>query len=311
MQPLNLASAAQRVKFRHLVCFLEVARLSSIVKAAEVLRISQPAVSKTLHELEETLEVQLFDRSHRNVVLTRFGEVFLQYAGASITALRQGVDSIAQARGSAAVTVIVGALPTASSRIMPGAVSLFTQESLLSKVRIVTGPNAFLMSQLHAGQVDFVIGRMAEPEVMKGFSFEQLYSEKVALVVRCSHPLLASSVFDFNMVAQYPILMPPPGSAIRPVVDRFLVAQGIGNIRDQVESVSTSFGRAYTRATDAIWIISEGVVAEDLETGDLALLPLDMSQTLGPVGLTKRSDIALSLPAELLVRCVREVSARS
>lgn len=298
----------QNIKFRHLVCFLEVARLESVVKAAEVLRVSQPAVSKTLHELEEALNVPLFDRSHRNVTLTRFGEVFLQYAGASVTALRQGIDSISQARAAHPVIVKVGALPTVSARVLPRAVKLFTEVSLGSKTQIVTGPNSYLMDQLRLGDVDFVIGRMAEPETMLGFSFEYLYAEKVIFVVRPDHPLLEAQPFDFVAIGGYPVLMPPPGSVIRPIVDRFLVSHGIAELRNQVETVSMAFGGNYTRTSDAIWIISEGVVIEDIVDQRLAALPLDTSQTLGPVGLTKRARSVSSLPVELLIQAIRDAA---
>ena len=65
---MTMNITTQRIKFRHLIYFAEVARLGSVIKAADALRISQPAVSKTLRELEEELGVDLFDRSHRNVV---------------------------------------------------------------------------------------------------------------------------------------------------------------------------------------------------------------------------------------------------
>ena len=81
-----------RIKHRHLTCFEEVARQKSIGKAAMSLAISQPAVSKTIRELEEILGVELFDRTHRSVELTAYGEVFLRYASASIAALRLGVE---------------------------------------------------------------------------------------------------------------------------------------------------------------------------------------------------------------------------
>ena len=67
-----------RIKFRHLTCFLEVARQRSVVKAADTLSITQPAVSKTIRELEEHLDARLFDRSKRGVTLTDFGKVFLR-----------------------------------------------------------------------------------------------------------------------------------------------------------------------------------------------------------------------------------------
>lgn len=295
-----------RVKLRHLVCFVEVARLRSVVKAAAVLGISQPAASKTLQELERILGVPLFDRSRRAMALTPFGDVFLRYAGASITALRQGMHSLANAQAAGAA-VTVGALPTVSARILPAAIVHFTAQRLAMTPRVVTGPNGFLLSQLRLGDVDLVIGRMADPDAMAGLSFEHLYSEKVVLVVRPGHPLSARSPFDPAAIAGHQVLMPPPGALIRPSVDRLLVAHGIGPLADQVETVSNAFGRSYTRATDAVWIISEGVVAEDLAEGQLASLPLDAADTFGPVGLTTRTDMPLSLPAQLLAQSVRMV----
>lgn len=163
------------------------------------------------------------------------------------------------------------------------------------------------MAQLRLGDLDFVIGRMAEQEIMQGFSFEHLYSEKVVFVARQNHPLLSLHPFGLPAILHYPVLMPPPDAVIRPEVDRFFITHGIGTPHDQVESVSTAFGRSFTRSSDAIWIISEGVVAEDVAAGQLALLPLDTSQTLGPVGLTKRAVTTLSLPVELLIQAIRDV----
>src|SRR4051794_13033183 len=65
-----------RIKLRHIVCFLEVTRLKSVMKAANALGITQPAASKTIQELELVLGVPLFDRSRRNLFLTPFGEIF-------------------------------------------------------------------------------------------------------------------------------------------------------------------------------------------------------------------------------------------
>lgn len=297
-----------RIKLRHIACFLEVARLKSVVAAAEALNISQPAASKTIQELEELLGVALFDRSRRSLFLSPFGEVFQRYAAASITALRQGVDSIAQAQTDA-VVVKVGALPTVSARILPGAVAKFTAQGLRARTRIITGPNGYLLSLLRLGDVDIVIGRMAEPQAMAGFSFEHLYSEKVVLVVRAGHPLLAAKPFNLAMIEAYQALMPPPGSVIRPIVERLLLSHGVTHLRDEVETVSNAFGRSFTRISDAVWIISEGVVAEDIAAGQLVALPVDTAETLGPVGFTTRTDTALSLPAGMLLQSIRDICA--
>ena len=87
-----------RIKFRHLQAFMEVARQKSVNRAAELLHISQPAVTKTIRELEDILAVALLERDGRGIRLTSHGEVFMRYAGATLTALRQAVDSVAKER---------------------------------------------------------------------------------------------------------------------------------------------------------------------------------------------------------------------
>lgn len=111
------------------------------------------------------------------------------------------------------------------------------------------------------------------------------------------------------MIEAYQVLMPTPDSVIRPFVQRLLLAQGVSNLRDEIETVSNAFGRSFTRFSDAIWIISEGVVAEDVAYGHLALLPIDTAETLGPVGLTTRTDTSQSLAALALIQAIKDVAA--
>jgi LysR family pca operon transcriptional activator len=298
-----------RVKFRHLHTFVEVARQKSVVKAAEILHVSQPAVTKTIRELEEALGVAMFERDGRGIRITRYGEVFLRHAGAALTALRQGVDSVSQELFDSAPPVRIGALPTVSTRVMPRAMTLFLAEKTGSRVKIVTGDNAVLMEQLRVGELDLVVGRLALPEKMTGLSFEHLYSEQVVFTVRAGHPLLDAKRSIFEGLADYPVLMPTRGSIIRPSVEQFLIANGVASLPTQVETVSDAFGRAFVRSSDAIWIISTGVVAADIEDGVLATLPIDTSETRGPVGLTIRADANPSTPLSILMQTIRQAAA--
>lgn len=297
-----------RIKFRHLQCFLEVARQRSVVKAADALAISQPAVSKTIRELEDALDVKLFDRSRRGNALTRFGEVFLRYAGASVTALRQGVDSITQVRMRGETTITVGVLPTVAARIMPAAVCRFKEDGVESNVTLITGPNTMLLGRLRVGELDLVVGRLAEPAQMTGLTFTHLYSERVTFAVRPGHPLLKEDPVDLTRIGDYTVLMPPGGSTLRPNVDRFLIAHGVAAIGDRIETDSIPFGQVYVRATDAVWIISHGVIAREVEAGDLVELPVDTSEALGPVGLTFRADTPPSPNMHLFMNAIRSVT---
>jgi LysR family transcriptional regulator, pca operon transcriptional activator len=297
-----------RIKFRHLQTFVEVARQKSVMKAAELLHVSQPAVTKTIRELEQALGVGVFEREGRGIRITRYGEVFLRHAGAALTALRQGLDSVSQEQFGDAPPIRIGALPTVSTRIMPRAMNLFLRENIWSRVKIVTGDNAVLLEQLRIGDLDLVVGRLAGAERMTGFSFEHLYSEQVVFAVRAGHPLLDAGKLLFAELGSYTFLMPTRASIIRPVVENFLIANGVASLPSQIETVSDAFGRAFVRDSDSIWIISEGVVARDIADGVLAALPVDTSETKGPVGLTVRTDSVPSLPLSILMQTIREAA---
>ena len=297
-----------RIKVRHLHTFVEVARQKSVMRAADLLHVSQPAVTKAIRELEEVLGIAVIERDGRGIRLTRHGEVFLKYAGGALATIRQGIDSVSQVSFGKAPTIRVGALPTVSSRIMPRAMELFLQEETWSRIRIVTGENAVLLEQLRVGQLDLVVGRLAAPERMESFAFELLYSEQVVFVVRAGHPLLTAREKLYGSLADHMVLMPSAASIIRPSVESLLIANGLSSLPHQIETVSDSFGRAFLRRTDAVWIISHGVVAHDLADGWLVALPIDTSETKGPVGLTTRTDTEVSTPLAILMQTVRQAA---
>jgi len=294
------------IKFRHLNTFIEVARQRSVGRAADVLHVSQPAVTKTIRELEEALGAELFEKDGRGIRITRYGEVFLQHAGASVAAIQRGMDSVARAQASTGPLLRIGALPTVSARIMPKAIELFLAERTGNPIKIVTGENVVLLEQLRLGQLDLVVGRLAAPEQMQGLTFSHLYTEQVVFVVRKGHPLLRGRPFDFGRIREFTVLMPTRGSIIRPFAERFLISHGIAELPTEIETVSDSFGRAMLRQSDAVWIISAGVVATETNSGEFDILPIDTSETRGSVGFTTRRDDEDSPSLGILVRTIRE-----
>lgn len=296
----------ERIRLRHLRTFLEVARQRSVGRAAGILNVSQPAVTKTVRELESLLGVSLFDRDGRGMRITPRGEVFLRHAAVAVASIRSGVELLAGGRDGPPIRI--GALPTVSARIMPGAMALFLAENSAASTKIVTGENAVLLDQLRSGDLELVVGRLAAPEMMVGFFFEHLYSEKVVFAVRKDHPLLSATTRLLAGIGGFPALMPTRNSVIRPFVERYFIANGVSLPGTQVETVSDGFGRAFVRSSDAVWIISEGVVANDVADGLLALLPLDTEETRGPVGLTMRTETVITASFESLLGSIRAVA---
>ncbi len=302
--------ADPRIRMRHLMVFLEVAHRAGVMAAADALSVTQPAISKTVQELEEILGVALFVRSRAGMALTPEGRLFLRHAEASVAALNAGVDTVRFARSAETEIVRVGALPTVAAQLMPPAARRYKAAGGAGLIRIISAPNSLLLRDLRAGDLDMVVGRMAEADGMSGLSFEHLYSEAVVFVVRRGHPLTQGGASgDPRRIAGFPVLLPTGRAIIRPLVDRLLMSAGVAELPDRIETVSAEFGRRYVLGGDAVWIISRGVVAADLADGTLVELPVDTRETLGPVGLTMRVDARPGPEAVAFVAAVREEAA--
>ena len=100
----------RRIKFRHIQCFVEICRERSLKVAAEKLFLTQPAISKTLKELEEILDAKLLLRNRAGVSLTRQGEVFLHFAEMSLAAIQQGLTGVEQVGTQGRTFLSVGAI---------------------------------------------------------------------------------------------------------------------------------------------------------------------------------------------------------
>ena len=290
------------IKQRHLDCFLAIIRAGSINGAAEQLNLSQPALSRTLSDLEEKLGARVMDRSRTGVALTEAGEIFLRYASASVSALEQGLVQISLAQRGDRQAVTVGALPNVSARVLPKAVAAFRQANPQVMVRILDGTNRQLMQLLRLGEADFVVGRLAAPEDMLGLAFEPLYSEELTAVVRPGHPAtLASTPEELAAIlSEVPQILPIRGTIIREDAEQMILATGARPSESVIETVSVAFGRSFVQITDAVWLTALGVVEPDIESGFLVPLPLVTGATRAWVGITTRRGYPLSRQAERL-----------
>ncbi|WP_175834838.1 pca operon transcription factor PcaQ [Burkholderia anthina] len=304
---MNNRIADGRVKFRHLQCFLAVAQLGGVQKAAESLSITQPAVSKTIAELESILGVKLFERGRHGAQPTREAQLFMPHANACVLALRQGVGLLSREGGAAAATLEIGMLPTVAASLAPALMKALAARWPRIVVRIATAANAELLERLKSGALECAIGRLSEPERMIGLAFEQLYNEPLVAVVRAGHPLLASAA-PAGELARYPVVLPPFGTLIRQSAEQLLGACGAPPLDSFIEVLSVSVARALALENDAVWFVPLYAAEYDLTAGALARLALPAAGTDEPVGLVLRTDAQPSPVARTLIDAVREIA---
>ncbi|WLD58511.1 pca operon transcription factor PcaQ [Salinispirillum sp. LH 10-3-1] len=298
-----------RIKFRHLQCFIETVRQGGVVKAADHLALSQPAVSKKLRELEDMLSTELFDRHKRGVVLTPAGQVFLRHALASANALQEGIIGVQRAQAEEHPPLRIGILPTVASRILPPAVAGFKMHMPDVALHVTTGPTPVLLDRLRVGELDVMIGRLAEPDQMQGLVFEQFYLELITLAVKPTHPGLQDRRNPLTLLRDYPVIMPSNDSVVHRSIEKFLLGHGIVLNNDRIETNSHAFARAYTMDSNTVWIISRGVVVRDFAEGSLTEITLDTRDVLGPIGFTRQAETLMSEPLKFLLECIRMVAA--
>lgn len=294
-----------KIKFRHLRCFLTVARSGSVSVAANSLALSQPAVTKTLKELEDLLGSQLLTRDRSGARLTIHGEAFLPRAAACLLELERAVESVSNVSSQIEWRVNVGAMPSVETGLLPAAIKLFQQDGPSATIKVVTGQILQLLDLLRAEELDLIVGHMPAPEHMAALSFEPLYAEPYRFVVRPGHPLATLNPCDTERLKAYELLVPQSESVASAHVERLLIATGLaGKVPRRIQSVAPAFGRAFVLDTDIIWVIGQGVVGRDLANGDLVALAIDTSHYSNHVGLIRKSEAAFKPGVDVMIRAI-------
>ncbi|HJV88275.1 MAG TPA: pca operon transcription factor PcaQ [Noviherbaspirillum sp.] len=282
-----------RIRLRHLHCFLAVAQERNLRKAAERLRLSQPAVSKTLVELEQIVGVRLFERSRLGAQLTREGEIFLARTVPALEALDAVGNALETPGAPAAESIVIGVLPSVAPDLLPAVLVEYQRNHPDVRITVQTGTNAILLQMLKAGEMDCVLGRMADPQMMVGLVFELLYVEPLRLFVRAGHPLAGRSALSLSEVMAFPFIVPLKGTIPRHNTESFLQSHGMALPRNCIETVSVSLARAICLQSDAVWFISAGAIHDELEARRFAPLTVGTEGAEEPVGLLHRSEGAL------------------
>jgi LysR family pca operon transcriptional activator len=307
---MELSAFNHRIRLRHIHCLVAVAREGNLGRAAEQLRLSQPAVSKTLAELEAITGARLFERGRLGARLTRHGEAFLSHAITALEALENARRAVGNADIAGPETLYIGALPTLAADLLPEVLESFRRERPQVRTVIESAANAPLLDMLKAGSLDFVLGRMAEPDMMLGIAFELLYTEALALVVAAQHPLAAQRHLSMAEVLKQPLVVATRGTVPRHNTESLLQAHGLKLPRNCIETLSLPLARQIVLRSGAVWITPRSAVRHDLQAGLLAALPLATAGSEEAVGLLQRSDSNLGPAARDCMRMLRAAAGR-
>ncbi|HBV2056032.1 TPA: LysR family transcriptional regulator [Klebsiella pneumoniae] len=296
---------SQRIRLRHLHTFVAVAQQGTLGRAAETLNLSQPALSKTLNELEQLTGTRLFERGRLGAQLTLVGEQFLSHAVKVLDALNSAGQALNRKEGLNNDIVRIGALPTAALGILPTVIGQFHKQQKDITLQVATMNNTMLLAGLKSGEIDIGIGRMSDPELMSGLHYELLFLESLKLVVRPGHPLLQETV-TLSRVMEWPVVVSPKGTVPRQNAEALLQSQGCKMPAGCIETLSASLSRQLTVDFDYVWFVPSGAVKDDLRRGVLTALPIATQGAGEPIGILTRVDATLTPGTQTLLSAIRK-----
>jgi DNA-binding transcriptional LysR family regulator len=298
-----------RLKTRHLVLLQELGQHQSIARAAEAAHLTQPAASKLLSELEESLGVTLFERLPRGVAPTWYGEVMIRRASAALAEMGLAHQEVMELQSGMTGRVAIGSVLAPSTSLLPQAVHLLKARHERVHVAIEVDASKPLVERLRAGRLDIVIGRILDPAVAGELAFEPLADEPHRVVARAGHPLCQRASLGVHELVDQGWILPPAGSILRDRLTAMFISHGLDLPARTVETAALPVTLALLRGGDMVAALPEEVVQPQLAAGVLQVLPLDAGLKLDAYGIVTRRQHTLSPGGQALLGVLREVAA--
>lgn len=175
------------MELRHLRYFIAVALEENVSKAALKLRVSQPALSRQIRDLEDELGFDLLERSAKSVRLTEAGHTFLDEASEVLERLEEGIEKAKSIASKDEPELWVGYAPSLTPRLLPGILREFKKTQPEVKVKLRDLSTEEMRLQLREGKLNFALGTPPPKTKLQGLKYQELLQERIMLATSPNH----------------------------------------------------------------------------------------------------------------------------
>ena len=251
------------MNFKQLEYFVHVAELGSFSKAALVLDIAQPALSRQVRSLETALRETLLLRNGRGVVLTEAGQRLYEHGVNILQALAQAENDMGERRDEPLGRITIGLPPSVGRQLTLPLIDGFQRRCPKARLAIVEGLSSHITEWITTGRVD--IGLLYNPEAPPALEITPVIEESLCLVSpRTASPGTASAIAPPTAVPlplaelpQYPLIVPERGHAIRKLLEtqavlaglKLTIAWEVSSIAAIIDLVCAGYGHAVLHAS--------------------------------------------------------------
>ena len=303
------AAIRRRLKLRDLELLRAVAQHGSMAKAAMHQAVSQPAVSKTIAELERMLGVSLFDRTAQGVEPTLYGQVMLKWTAALFDDLRQGIKEIEFLSDPSAGEMRIGAVEPMLGGFLPEVLKRLTRQ--FPRVTIeITQPVSLDQQRedLHHRRVDLVLGRLAIHDTSDEIESESLFEEPWSIVAGPQNPLARRQKLELSDLLDEPWSLPPMDTVLATYLSRAFAAAGLEHPRSVV--ICTSIQMHYALISDGpfLAVFPRSILHFGKSRMPVKELPVHLPGFAPPVGITTLKRRTRNPLVERFIALAREVA---
>lgn len=255
--------------------FVTAARTLSFSKCAELMHVSQPAVSRHIGEIEARYGMPLFSRGSSGVALTKAGQLFLSHAETLLSAYQKmdyDMDILGQAgRGS----LSVGASTTIAMYLLPPVLASFMNISDGLDVSVLSGNSENVEQWLKDGRID--IGFVENASRKPWLHYERVMADELVLVAGTGGRYARTETVSMQELCTMPLVLREKGSGTREIVEKALAAHGISveNLEVAIELSSTEAIKSFVRFSDAVAVVSVISIRHELSEGFLRIIDID------------------------------------
>ena len=297
-----------RLKTRQLLLLSALADEGNIHGAARVLHMTQPAASKLLKDLEDALELPLFERLPRGMRPTWYGETMIRHAREALASLNMAHEELMALKAGRFGQVGVGAITSPALALLPPAIAMVKREQPSLRVVLEIETSPVLIERLRQGRLDILVGRLLAEQDKSNLRYEPLTGEPVCAVARPGHPLAGHASLTLRDVGDASWIVPPAGSVLRHRFDLMFQEAGLAPPFNVIETAAVLFITRMLQQSDMLCVMASAVARYYASHGILEVLPLEMPCHMDDFGFITRTDRMLSPGATLLLQSLKTAS---
>ena len=260
---------------RRLKVFHTVAGVLSFTRAAELLHMTQPAVTHQIRQLEDEFNARLFDRTNNRISLTAAGEQVLEYSTRILSLYDDMHESVKTLTGDRTGLVTIGASTTIAEYMLPGLLGDFRDSFPEVQIRLRVANTDAVVAMVADNSIDLgVVEGEVDNQLLK---VERCQQDELQVIVPPGHPLSErTSVTPFDLTS-YPFIHREDGSGTRSVIERYFTDVGVDEnaINCPFELGSTEAIKGAVQAGVGVTIVSRATLSKELALGHLVALPLE------------------------------------